>query len=165
MKAYSKEQNASFQRQWQWRQKALAKDSTLVGEALALAAAVLELEQNAQRLKRALDKDRARRRAVGLVRARKITGARNRSFVSSLVLEASCMDCNTDDFRVLEFDHRPDENKKGEISQMIHNTTLSRLRNEIAKCDIVCANCHRIRTMRRANTMKHQLYNLICEGM
>jgi predicted HNH restriction endonuclease len=49
----------------------------------------------------------------------------------------------------MDFDHRPGETKAFEISQMLGKVSMETLEAEIAKCDIVCANCHRIRTHRR----------------
>lgn len=38
------------------------------------------------------------------------------------------------------------EFKISEAVQLAYGVSLERIRTEIAKCDIVCANCHRIRT-------------------
>ena len=50
----------------------------------------------------------------------------------------------------LDFDHRPGEVKVREVSRlpqaMVSDKTLL---DEIAKCDLVCANCHRDRTHAR----------------
>lgn len=45
---------------------------------------------------------------------------------------------------VMEFDHRRDEKRKS-IAQMKTNT-VAKLLTEMAKCDIVCSNCHAERT-------------------
>lgn len=47
---------------------------------------------------------------------------------------------------VMEFDHRNPDTKVMCISAMVTHTSLDRVKAEIAKCDIVCANCHRART-------------------
>lgn len=54
----------------------------------------------------------------------------------------------------MDFDHRDAELKEFEIgSTYIGFNALSKLQREISKCDLVCANCHRIRTAkRRKNT-------------
>lgn len=53
---------------------------------------------------------------------------------------------------VMEFDHVREE-KIDNISSMVsRGVTLEILREEIAKCDLVCANCHRIRTMNRVDS-------------
>jgi hypothetical protein len=46
---------------------------------------------------------------------------------------------------VMHFDHRDPKTKIHSISQM-HSCSLDTIKNEIAKCDIVCANCHAVRT-------------------
>ena len=60
--------------------------------------------------------------------------------------DVPCVDCG---IRyppyVMEFDHRPSEKKLFRISAGI-NRKKAVLLVEMAKCDIVCANCHRIRT-------------------
>jgi hypothetical protein len=47
----------------------------------------------------------------------------------------------------MDFDHRPGEIKVREISMF--TAGFAALKREIAKCDLVCANCHRLRTSRR----------------
>lgn len=60
-----------------------------------------------------------------------------------------CMDCGGFFRReVLEFDHRGDAPKVACVSQLI-TKNVARLEAEIAKCDLVCSNCHRVRTARR----------------
>ena len=59
-----------------------------------------------------------------------------------------CMDClipvTHDRTFMFDFDHRGD--KKFAISEKSGNVSHKTLKDEIAKCDLVCANCHRIRT-------------------
>lgn len=60
-----------------------------------------------------------------------------------------CMDCgNSFPPECMDFDHRPNEVKKFHIGQEV-TKALKTLKEEIAKCDVVCANCHRIRTTDR----------------
>ena len=56
-----------------------------------------------------------------------------------------CVDCGESDIRVLEFDHVRG-NKKYDVSRMIHHSWTNVL-NEIDKCEIRCANCHRKKTV------------------
>lgn len=44
----------------------------------------------------------------------------------------------------LEFHHRDPELKDAEVCRIIHSHSRSRIQAEIDKCDVVCANCHRI---------------------
>ncbi len=60
-----------------------------------------------------------------------------------------CVDCSCSDIRVLEFDHIYGE-KIDEISHMLsQNCGWTRISSEIAKCEVRCANCHRIKTYER----------------
>jgi hypothetical protein len=64
-----------------------------------------------------------------------------------------CADCRIQYHPVvMDFDHRPGTIKSFNIS-MSWGRSLDVLLAEIAKCDIVCSNCHRLRTgARRADT-------------
>lgn len=57
------------------------------------------------------------------------------------------MDCGISyPYYVMQFDHR--ENKKFTLGKVLHHK-LEKVLDEIAKCDLVCANCHAIRTHER----------------
>jgi hypothetical protein len=56
-----------------------------------------------------------------------------------------CVDCGVTDPRVLEFDHRDPSTKSFSIGAVKARYTWDRMLEEIAKCDVRCANCHRIR--------------------
>jgi hypothetical protein len=79
----------------------------------------------------------------------KRTTARNRERVREFLRNANCKDCGLRDFAVLEFDHREPRDKRDDVSSLVrqHHCWPSILK-EIAKCDVVCANCHRRRTAR-----------------
>lgn len=51
---------------------------------------------------------------------------------------------------VMDFDHRDGDGKLGNISGVLAVWSWTRILAEIEKCDVVCANCHRIRSARRA---------------
>jgi hypothetical protein len=66
-----------------------------------------------------------------------------------------CADCGKKyPHYVMDFDHLKGSIKRGNISELINRNFLSyeQILVEVAKCDIVCANCHRIRTFSRINT-------------
>jgi hypothetical protein len=98
------------------------------------------------------------RQAV-LERIRKGTKARLNKH-HDLVAEAKnkpCMDCGSRyPACVMDFDHRQGEDKYSSISKLVGNWMCSekQLLEEIDKCDLVCANCHRIRTFDRRVYMK-----------
>jgi hypothetical protein len=66
--------------------------------------------------------------------------------------ERGCSDCGVKyPHYVMDFDYREGEFKVGHITALIvtKGYTLDRILEEIAKCDVVCANCHRERTHQR----------------
>lgn len=73
---------------------------------------------------------------------------RNREILRSLKSQA-CTDCgNYFPFYVMEFDHV--EEKTYKVSAMTSMST-GRMLEELCKCEVVCANCHRVRTWKRRN--------------
>ncbi len=73
-----------------------------------------------------------------------------RRYVFDYLRNHPCVDCGESDPMVLTFDHVIG-NKKMDISQMVNQGySLGVLQEEIAKCEIRCANCHmRIEKKRR----------------
>ena len=64
--------------------------------------------------------------------------------------DVPCLDCRRRfPFYVMQFDHRDATEKRYTVSQMISRAGTKTILAEVAKCDIVCANCHRDRTYRR----------------
>jgi Zn finger protein HypA/HybF involved in hydrogenase expression len=64
--------------------------------------------------------------------------------------EVPCADCGERfGFYAMDFDHRIPEDKTAEVPRLLGRVATARLLEEIAKCDIVCANCHRVRTHER----------------
>ena len=60
-----------------------------------------------------------------------------------------CMDCGIKyHFAVMDFDHREDKEKSFLLSK-VRAHSVKRILEEIAKCDVVCANCHRMRSFKR----------------
>lgn len=63
-----------------------------------------------------------------------------------------CMDCGVEypPF-VMDLDHRDRRDKRFSITHAVYNNrSFDSILEEVAKCDIVCANCHRIRTYGKA---------------
>ena len=67
-----------------------------------------------------------------------------------------CVDCGGSfPVAVMEFDHREPATKRGLVSHMPGRASTRRILEEVAKCDIVCTNCHRRRTfVRRQHTQR-----------
>jgi 5-methylcytosine-specific restriction endonuclease McrA len=67
----------------------------------------------------------------------------------------TAVDCGEEDIVVLEFDHLRD--KQRNVSTLIGGGwEWTRILEEIERCEVVCANCHRRRTARRANSYRHR---------
>ena len=62
-----------------------------------------------------------------------------------------CTDCgNSYPPYVMDFDHRPGNRKSFGLANAVNShKALLEIQEEIAKCDVVCANCHRERTHQR----------------
>jgi hypothetical protein len=83
---------------------------------------------------------KARRRTVRVV-------LETRVWLVAYLRSHPCVDCGHRDIRVLEFDHRDGTTKQGDVSVLAsEGFGLARVRAEVAKCDVRCAICHRIRT-------------------
>lgn len=67
--------------------------------------------------------------------------------------ELGCTDCGNKDVRVLEFDHLRD--KEFNVGVLMNMNSHDRLIKEIEKCEVVCANCHKIRTYSRSDSWRN----------
>lgn len=92
-----------------------------------------------------------KRKHLGYVKRNKNQVA---EFIISYKQNQSCMDCGFSgkEFpQVLDFDHLPGKSAKkftvGSWSRSV--LSIETIQREIDKCEIVCANCHRIRTYLR----------------
>jgi len=102
-------------------------------------------EQNKERRRKQIYEHRAR------------TKATHRQFIWDYLTIHPCVDCGNDDPRVLEFDHLEDKDKA--VTQGIEDGwSKSRLLEEIDKCEVRCANCHRIKTQQRQNSWRAKFH-------
>lgn len=68
-----------------------------------------------------------------------------RLFVYTYLLQHPCVDCGNDDIDVLDFDHVRGEKYKTINTMIKERDSIVKLQEEIEKCEIRCANCHRKR--------------------
>ncbi len=69
-------------------------------------------------------------------------------FIYEYLSVHTCVDCGEYDFSVLTFDHV--RGKKMDISQMVtQGYSIEAIMKEIARCEVVCSNCHMRREQRR----------------
>lgn len=70
--------------------------------------------------------------------------------VRSLKESSPCHDCNQHyPYYVMDFDHLDMDKKLNNINYLSSTGRIGALKQEIVKCEVVCANCHRIRTHQR----------------
>lgn len=69
-----------------------------------------------------------------------------RQFVWDYLMEHPCEACGITDPRIMDFDHIDPSTKSAEVGYLIHRSSMETLKAEIAKCRVLCANCHRIRS-------------------
>ena len=76
--------------------------------------------------------------------------ARKVAEVSAYKMAEGCMDCGFNSHpAALEFDHLPGEDKLFNIGEKVGCYSMETIWAEVAKCEVVCANCHAIRTAER----------------
>lgn len=77
------------------------------------------------------------------------------SFIQDYLLKHPCLDCGEKDPVVLEFDHKNKKDKLKEVSLLIRGRyPIQIVKEEIQKCDIRCANCHRRKTAKQFKWFK-----------
>lgn len=96
-------------------------------------------------------KEANRRNKLLEVKRRKI---KNRIWINDLKENSPCYDCKKYyPYWVMQFDHTED-NKSFHISGNL-SRTINTLKEEINKCDLVCATCHAHRTYCRFINIEH----------
>lgn len=72
-----------------------------------------------------------------------------REYVQTIKEASPCTDCGKNfPHYVMQWDHLKD--KRGDVSRMVQDgLSLETIQKEIDKCELVCANCHCIRTHNR----------------
>lgn len=76
------------------------------------------------------------------------------SWLMTYLVSHPCVDCGQTDPVVLQFDHRDGTTKVATIGALLSRASWAILLAEIAKCDVRCANCHRVRTAQQFNWSK-----------
>ena len=67
-----------------------------------------------------------------------------KQWVRNYKLSLACANCGETYVECLDFHHRDPKEKDFTVSQMaLQGFSIERIQEEIAKCDILCANCHR----------------------
>lgn len=106
----------------------------------------IEKQKEAQHKSYLKNRDKYRKATISLRSER-------RKYINDLK-SVPCADCKVVfPYYVMDFDHRDSAEKFGNISEMIMFYGWSKILEEIKKCDVVCSNCHRIRTYNRRHAL------------
>lgn len=73
----------------------------------------------------------------------------NHLAMRTYLAEHPCVDCGETDPVVLEFDHIDRTTKTASVSELLHTQSMERVLLEVAKCQVLCANCHRRKTAKQ----------------
>ena len=69
----------------------------------------------------------------------------NRNFILSFLLRNPCSLCGETDIRCLDFDHLDRKTKESPVSRL-KSCSQKKIKEEMNKCRVLCANCHRKHT-------------------
>lgn len=74
-----------------------------------------------------------------------------REYIDKKYKSDPCVDCKNPFHPIcMDFDHLDASLKIDGVSQLIHRgASLKKIEAEIKKCEVVCSNCHRLRTLAR----------------
>jgi 5-methylcytosine-specific restriction endonuclease McrA len=84
---------------------------------------------------------------------------RAREYIAEYFATHPCVDCGETDSIVLTFDHLPGKHKtRADVSELLHDGYgLDTIKAEIAKTDVVCFNCHSLRTQQRTGAYRFRM--------
>lgn len=86
-------------------------------------------------------------------------------FVRAYKTDNACSDCNVKyHYSVMQFDHRDGTQKEDSINSLMWRASIQRVKDEIAKCDLVCANCHSLRTFRKQHGIDDKFYGVVVKS-
>lgn len=117
--------------QFNWRRKHKGQRDSLC----RMCRSVYKHEHYSRNRQKYIDNAASRRRRISIERA---------SFLVDYFRTHHCVDCDESDPVVLEFDHRGD--KLFDVAKGLCDHSWQAVLDEMAKCEVVCANCHRRRT-------------------
>lgn len=81
-------------------------------------------------------------------------------FLNEYKLQKGCQDCGYKQYAVaLDFDHI---NGTKELN-VCNSKSITQAMKEIKKCEVVCSNCHRVRTMKRLYPCKPDIFKMTYE--
>jgi hypothetical protein len=103
---------------------------------------------------RKINHEKNRARAAAHHKKHRENGTSITGWLEKQFKDVPCSDCSgVFPFIVMDFDHRPEETKCYGIStkgtRVATPKNISEIMKEVDKCDLICSNCHRIKTKSR----------------
>lgn len=99
----------------------------------------------------------ARTRALRILQTRE-RKRRLAEWLYELKSSLACADCSGKfHHAAMTFDHLPGRAKRDDVSDLVHQGCTKLARDEISKCEVVCANCHAVRTFLRRQQRRAQV--------
>lgn len=111
-------------------------------------------EDQAKASKRYYEKNKKKVKARSL-KSNKVRSDRNKIYIDKIKAERGCVDCGETNPVVLDFDHVRGEKVKCVSDMARQSYGLKTIQAEIDKCEVRCANCHRIVTDQRRNEKRN----------
>jgi hypothetical protein len=97
------------------------------------------------------ERSRVRQQRAGRGQRAKLQRWWDQAGILAKLRDVPCADCGRRfEACAMDFDHREPGAKEHTVTRMVGRASTEAILAEVAKCDIVCANCHRVRTWRRA---------------
>lgn len=91
-----------------------------------------------------------RQRVIGKAKEySKAARVRVRAYINAYLKANPCVDCGETNTIVLEFDHVGDDKDFNISDATRKGYSMTKIKEEIAKCEVRCANCHRKKTYER----------------
>ena len=83
---------------------------------------------------------------------------KKRDYVNQYKLERGCAHCGYNTHPVaLELNHIDPTTKEFSIGKQLISISMSKLKEELAKCEVLCANCHQIHTYENGHHLTQPL--------
>jgi len=85
--------------------------------------------------------------------------AKNRNYVNKIKSNYGCQKCGDKREYVLDFHHIDSNIKENTVAKLMIHSSMEKLDEEIKKCVVLCANCHReFHFLNKTNNMTFEEY-------